>query len=146
MLTKAQRRALFLEMHRSIEEAASRAASGLVSSHLPSPFYPPNAGLTEEEAEAVQGLMPSPALENALRKLIASAASEPLQHLLCILDGITDPVDYDGLWLGARIEPVEDEPRDAQDDEALRYEFMDHYWEWRCRRPDPGWRLDICEE
>jgi hypothetical protein len=143
MLTEIQRRALLLDMHRSIEEVSTKVASQLVSSTRPTLVYPPNAGLNSAEAQAVGQLKAIPGLESALRKIIASAASEPLYHLVCILDGIGDPSNFEGPWLGARIEPVSDVSDEAQEDvEPLRYDFYDFYWEWRKRRPDPGWRLD----
>jgi hypothetical protein len=145
MLNDAQRLALFLQMHRSIEEAATKMASQVMSADAPQLLYPPNAGFNRAETQAISKLRAIPGLESALRKVIASATSVPLYTLICILDGIGDPADYAGEWLGARIVPLPPDADNSEDVEPLRYEFMDSYWEWRKTRPDPGWRLDDYE-
>jgi hypothetical protein len=145
MLTEAQRRALLLQMHRSIEEVAARVASELRSG-VASLSYPPNCGLTRDETRAIAELRSIAGLESALRKIVASAASFPLYHFICILDGIGDPADYDGEWLGARIDPVPLDSDGSEENEPLRYEFFDSYWDWRKMRPEPGWRLDDLDD
>ena len=55
MLTEAQRCALLLQMHRSIEEIAARVASELRSG-VASLSYPPNCGLTNDECRAIAEL------------------------------------------------------------------------------------------
>ena len=140
MLDEAQRRALLLHMHRSIEEVAAKVASELQSG-TPSLLYPPNSGFTDKESGSLAQLSSIPCLESALRKVVASAAASVLYYLIVILDGIGDPADYEGEWLGATIEPVLYDP-DATDPEPWRYDFFDSYWEWRKTRPDTGWCLD----
>jgi hypothetical protein len=134
-----------MEMHRSIERAATGMAEQLQSSKIPSLLYPPNDGFTEDEIAAIRDLQISSSLKSALRKVIASAASEPLYHLICILDGIGDPMELDEPWLGARIEPRSNKTEGSEDIEPLRYDFYESYWAWRHRRPNPGWRLDTYE-
>lgn len=143
MLTKAQHRALLLQMHRSIEEAATQMAAQVVSSNVPSLNYPPNSGFSEAEVNAIGNLKAIPGMESALRKVIANAASQPLYKLACILDGIADPADYKGKWLGARIKPVSPTSDEDEAEQLWRDNIYESYWEWRRIRPDPGWRLDI---
>jgi hypothetical protein len=131
-----------MEMHHSIEQAATRMAAQLQSSKLLSLLYPPNNGLAEDEIAAIGRLQKDASLESAMRKVIASAASEPLYHLISILDGIGDPRGLNEVWLGARIEPNSDEADGSEDIEPLRYDFYESYWAWRQCRPNPGWRLD----
>jgi len=39
-----------------------------------------------------------------------------------------------------RLEPVPDD--EDEEPPFLYYDLGHTYWEWRKRRPDPGWRLD----
>ena len=71
-------------MHRSIEEVATKVASELRSG-VASLYYPPNSGLTDDENRAIAELRSIVGLESALRKIVASAASFPLYHLIGIL-------------------------------------------------------------
>jgi hypothetical protein len=142
MLTETQRRALFLEMHRNIENAAGRVAAQLTSREGLQLSYPPNHGLTDNEISALRNLNVGPGLESAFRKAIASAVSEPLYYLMCILDGIGEPAELGERWFGARIDPIPPEPDGMPEAEPLRYDYYESYWEWRRIRPDPGWRLD----
>jgi hypothetical protein len=139
-LTEAQRLALFLELHRSMEEAATEAAGSLVGLELPELHYPPNHGFTPAEAAALERIGSGGDLESALRKVIASAAYRPLIDLFRLIDGVMDPHDYAGAWPCFRLEPgAEDEQEEPP---FFYYELPETYWAWRERRPDPGWRLD----
>ena len=104
--------------------------------------YPPNAGLSPAEQAALESLDVMPDLESALRKVIADASSAPLFRLFALLDGVGDPEEYDDLWSGLVLrKPGEDE----EQSEMLHDQFFESYWEWRNRRPDPGWNLDTYE-
>src|SRR5687767_9568842 len=130
MLTHEQRLALFLEMHRNIEEAAAEAASQLMNSSPPDLVYPPNHGFTSEEELALARLPASPALESALRKVIASGASVPLFGLLQLFDGVRDPEHYSRIWLGIRLHAVpEDGEEDDEEPPFLYHQFGDTYWD-----------------
>jgi hypothetical protein len=131
LLEGIDRHTLFHELHRSIEESASVAA-GHLSRGSYDLTYPPNCGLSADEVAALQALPKSAALESALRKVIADAAAYPLFHLLSLADGVADPPI------------ITDVPKDghATADLMLHDGFNESYWDWRQRRPDPGWRLD----
>lgn len=134
MFEKTNRHALFHEMHRSIEESAPVSLRQLMEG-VPELTYPPNHGFERDELEALAALPRTPALERALRKVVADAAAHPLFHLLSLADGIADVPDLE----------------DVQSEDLLAAEIMLHdgfyesYWTWRRRRPDPGWRLDTYE-
>ena len=131
MLEEIDRHALFQEMHRAIEETATVTARNLMrgTSEL---TYPPNCGFSPDETSALQSLKNTPAMERAIRKVIADAAAYPIFHLLSIADGVADQPEIDGV--------------SAEDKTAvelmLHDGFYESYWAWRRRRPDPGWRLD----
>jgi hypothetical protein len=135
LLEEIDRRALFHEMHRTIEETATVTVRNLMrgSSDL---TYPPNCGLSSDEIAALQSLKKTPAMETALRKVIADAAAYPIFHLLSIADGVADPPD---------INEVSADDQTAVEI-TLHDGFYESYWAWRRRRPDPGWRLDTYAE
>ena len=138
MLTQQDKIALFIEIHRAIEDAAGRTAAALRAGAVDL-AYPPNAGLSLAEQLALQSLTVSHDLESALRKVLADAASSPMFQLFALLDGVGAPEEYDDEWLGL----VLSKPRgDEEQGEMLHDEFFGTYWDWRERRPDPGWRLD----
>ena len=133
-------RALLIDMHRAVESIAAKSAAE-INKPEDGLWYPPNGGLTAEESRALAMLQMSPALEGALRKVIANAAATPLFRLFACLDGVADPEGYSGDWNGLSIgEPLEDHPS-----EMLHDEFTESYWSWRALRRDPGWKLDLYE-
>ena len=90
MLEDIDRHALFHEMHRTVEEAATVNVERLMASALEL-TYPPNCGFLPDEVAALDSIPRTPAMERALRKLIADAAAYPMFHLLALVDGVTDP-------------------------------------------------------
>lgn len=140
-MTEKQRTALMTDLHRQIESAAVRAAQAIVGSQeTPHLTYPPNGGLTPVERAALTSLTRSPALDSALRRVVADAAADAIFHLFCLLDGVADPINYTGTWMPL---PV---GKGNADGGMLHDEFMGSYWEWRSQRPDAGWRLDNFED
>ena len=73
MLQDINRHALFNELHRAIEEAATSAARTLMgdSGEL---TYPPNHGFLSDELQALAIFPRTPALERALRKVVGESA------------------------------------------------------------------------
>ena len=121
MIEKQIRDALFLEIHKAIEESAQSVVSQLQSSGL---SYPPGAELTPDEMAALSSLTLSEAAKSGLRKVVADACAYPLFHFFTLLDGVADPeTDLGGVWLGASIaeKPEEDEP-------MLHDELYESYW------------------
>ena len=141
MLSPAQRDALFLEVHRTIEEAARDAVDALAPAGEPPVLsYPPSAGLSSEERAALAGLAATPETASGLRKLIADAIATTFFRFFNLLDGTGDPTYLDdGVW--PPFELVE-----SESGEVLHDHFFESYWAWRERRPDPGWRLDTYED
>jgi hypothetical protein len=89
-----------------------------------------------EEREALaSAIIPESAL-GAIRKIVAGAIGEVLLTCFGFIDGTADPPPYPHYWPPFRLVP-------ADDPEWLQDEFLDSYWEWKKRRRDPGWSLDI---
>lgn len=129
----------------SVEEAAETYARKVVDGEVLRDFpyglsYPPNAGLTNDEVAAIEQLRQVPGVESALRKVLAATAAEPIDRLLCIIDGVDDPGDED--WTGVSLL---DKRETDEEGEFLHDGFYEAYWEWRKVRPDKGWRLDTYE-
>jgi len=131
LFEKIDRHALFHELHRTIEESASVTAEQLIRGSCDL-TYPPNCGLSADETVALQSLPGTPALDSALRKVIADAAAYPMFHLLSLVDGVADPPSIGDL--GGDDQTAKDL--------LLHDGFYESYWAWRRRRPDPGWQLD----
>jgi hypothetical protein len=116
------RQALFGELHRSIEEAASDCVARAVTAEESSLGYPPGAELTDAERAALRTLALSPDARSALEKLVADACSWPVFHLFSLMDGVADPQADVGEWLGVTLESKQED-----DDEMLHDEFLESY-------------------
>jgi hypothetical protein len=138
VLSPAQLDALFLEVHRGIEDSARHVTNSLApAGRLPQLAYPPNPGLSAEEQAALAGLASTPEAASGLRKVIADAIASSFFTFLNLLDGTADPMHLkDDHWPG--FELVESEASE----QMLHDHFFESYWLWRARRPDPGWTLD----
>jgi hypothetical protein len=148
MMSDKQRNALLIELHKAIEESATRTADALRPGQIGDLFhpsfggsalgYPPNSGVTDAEREAVDGIAASPEAVSALRKIVANAIADAFHEFFALIDAVADPADYDDFW-----PPIE--LREAEDSEDLHVLWLEGYWLWRERRPDPGWKLDAFE-
>ena len=140
MLAEEQRQALLVDLHRSIEESASETVEWLrAGADEPFLSYPPNGELSEEEWRALEGLVSTDVVATGLRKLVANAAAGPLWTLFALLDAVGDPESYDGEWMPLELVP-------SEDGENFHELWLEAYWDWRRRRPDPGWKLDTHED
>ena len=137
-MTNDELDSLFLEIHREIESAGSRAAEHLSRGAAPELTYPPNCGLTPAELDALRTIRHTPVLESAMRKVFADAAAAPIFHLLCLLDGVADPVDFDRPWSPTALHSDEN-------DLMLHDRLGESYWAWRERRT-ADWRLDTLDD
>ena len=141
-LTEKQRTALLTDLHREIESVATRAVRVMAGTReTPDLAYPPNGGLTPVESAALASIPGNPALESALRKMVADAAAGAVFHLFCLIDGVADPINYEGTWMPLPVGKGKD-----ADGGMLHDQFVDSYWHWRKQRPDPGWLLDNYED
>ena len=123
MINADIRNALFMEIHKAIEEC-SKSVSNLNTSDL---CYPPDIKLTIGENKALSSLHLSNEAKSGLRKLVADACSYPIFHFLSLLDAVTDPdVELDDVWLGATIEPVTDSEAE-NNDMMLHDQFYETY-------------------
>ena len=111
MIDKETQKALFIEIHRAIEEAASSVIKDLEGSgqELKVTYPPGYAPLTPEEKVAIQNLKLSPEARSGLKKIILDAASYPLFQLFALMDGVADPEtgSFD-VWRGISFCPKEE--------------------------------------
>ncbi len=121
MLQNSDRNAIFMEMHRAIDEAVSSMVSTLEKSDI---IYPPNEELTHAEMSALAALHFSTEARSGLRKIMAEAASSPLFHLFCLMDGVADPIDHPTEWTGLSLSAGED------DESMLHDDFFSSYWDY----------------
>ncbi len=118
MLSKKDRVALFIEIHKEIEKSSTEAAEALVG-------------------DGSLGL--DPMYVTVFRKVIADAIATTFFNFFTLLDGVVDPEDYDGNWPPFQISPCKE---GQQEDDFLHDDFYETYWLWRKRRPNLGWKLD----
>ena len=140
-LSEKNQRTFLVAANESVEEYAASYADDLLQGQEITTVYPPNGGLSSEEAGALKLLQGNKLLHSALRKLLAGCAAEVVSDLLNHIDGTTDP--NQGHWSGVMLvdSPENDEHRDS-----LHDDFFDAYWDWREIRPDKTWRLDTLLE
>jgi hypothetical protein len=126
-------RALFLEMHKEIEEATAVGLSWFGSTQQGADVtYPPGETLTAEEKAALKNLELSPAARSAVKKIVTDIASAPLFHLFSLMDGVADPESGNfELWLGA---DFAEKPLEPDGEEVMLHdEFYSSYWEYKPR-------------
>ena len=141
-LSEHNRNTFLINLHKLIEEAAHNTATDILHARIKQLEYPPNGGLTEAEAIAVQKLQGDETLRDALRKLIASNSAGVLFNVLNILDGTGNPDPGTGDW--SEVKLVDCAEDDEGDDEMLHDGFFETYWEWKKRRRS-NWKLDIVD-
>lgn len=120
-------KALILETHSAIENAASFAIEEMRKEHYQI-SYPFGVRLTLEEQKALAKLCADPNALTALRKILLDAASYPVFQLFEIMDGVSDPQNYDELWHGVKFCPRSE---DDGEDLDLHDEFYATYDEWK---------------
>lgn len=120
MIPLPLRQALFRELHRSIDEAASDCVARAFAGGDSSLEYPPGGELTEAELAALRKLADSPDARAALEKLVANACSWPVFHLFSLMDGVADPETDVGEWFGVTLESKQE-----GDDGMLHDEFLE---------------------
>ncbi len=127
MLKDPDRNAIFMEMHRAIDEAVSSMVSAL---DKPEITYPPDEELTPAEMSALAALHLSTEARSGFKKLMVDAASWPLFHLFSLMDGVADPVDHPTEWTGLSLSVREDDKSMFHDD------FYSSYWDYAESRED----------
>ena len=99
-------RALLVELHHLIAEAASVGVEDLAAGRIGT-TYPPEDVLTPDEIDALRALALSPAARSGLEKLIVGACGDAFFRFFSRLD--PDPA-------------------------GLREDFHDTWWAWREQR------------
>ncbi|WP_420630431.1 hypothetical protein [Candidatus Leptofilum sp.] len=144
MISEQQKQALFVEIHKAIEEATVLAIERFSLGQEADLAYPPNGGLTEKEKSELTKLSINSNQKSALRKIIADAASYPIFRFLTLLDGVSDPEGYEGDWPGFTLQSKDD---NFEDSDTFLHDDMDSaYWEWRKIRPSSDWKLDNLDD
>ncbi len=143
-LSESNRTTLLINLHKSIEEAASVTSNHLNNGRLNRLIgYPPNGGLTEDEMKSLDQLKDNDILRDALRKVIASNTAEVLFDLFNIIDGTGDPDPGTGKWSEVMLI---DKPEDFDGDfEFLHDSFFETYWDWRNKRK-ANFKLDLLDD
>jgi hypothetical protein len=128
MIDKQTKKALFIEIHRAIELAASHVINVLEDSNQELEItYPPHyAPLTPEEKTAIRDLPLSDVARSALKKIMLDAASHPSFQLFALMDGVASPEtgDFD-VWYGVSFCPKEE-----TNELMLHDELYDSFWDY----------------
>lgn len=119
-----ERKAVFAETHKAIDEAAQCAINLIGTSNSASLSYPPGVELTEEEIKLISSIQLSIEAKNVLKKIIANSCSWPIFHMMSLLDGVTDPYVIEVKdWIGGTLHGDED-------GSMLHDEFYETYWDY----------------
>ncbi|GAA3979551.1 hypothetical protein [Hymenobacter antarcticus] len=140
-LSEENRHTFLLAVHQLIEEYASGSANDLLQGRTDQLDYPPNGGFTTEEQESLKQLQDNVVLQSAMRKVLASCAGGVVFGLLNLIDGTNEPEHGD--WSGVMLV---DEAEAAGGSEFLHDDFFESYWDWREKRKNKDWRLDLLPE
>lgn len=128
-ITDSRRTILLIELHRAIEDAATKTARALANGTAGDGLaYPPNERLSREEAASLKQLSVDAVTERALAKAIADSTASAVFTLFLLMDAVADPeAPFDGdVWLGAQLaEPDED------DHPMMHDAFFDTYRDYR---------------
>jgi hypothetical protein len=141
-LSVDNRNSLLLTLHKQIEEYADVIANTIFHGRPVYMTYPPNAGLTIAEEEALQLLKGNEQMMTALRKVLASNTSDVFFSFFNVIDGTASPDVEVGSWSEVMLV---DKAEDFPGDEFLHDEFYGTYWDWKERRGNKGWSLDVLE-
>lgn len=143
-LSDENRDTLFVSVHKSIEESANTDANHIFHGRVDQLInYPSNGGLTADEQSALQELKGNEVLRSALRKVLASTAAGVFFDFFCVLDGVADPDPWAREWSGVRLRDL---PSDDNEDAPLLHdEFYATYWDWKEKRKNTNWSLDLLD-
>lgn len=141
-LKQDNRNTLMITLHQKIEEYADVSSDlilkGEISENL---SYPPDYGLTDEELCELEKLKGNEVLKSALRKVLADNSAGIVFELMNLLDQTTDPDIEMGEWSGISLIDYNEEVE--EDDIMLHDNFFETYSEWKKKRENKDWQLDI---
>jgi hypothetical protein len=142
-LSIKNRNALLLSLQQSIEELADTKASDIFEGKTSQLInFPPNGGFTESEEYAVKALVGNEHLKSALRKILAGNSADVLFDFFNNIDGTTDPDDEN--WTGVIL--VDTPENNDENRDFLHDELYASYWDWRKKRTNLTWRLDLLDD
>ncbi|WP_146746594.1 hypothetical protein [Sinomicrobium soli] len=78
-----------------------------------------------------------------MRKVLASNTADVFFSFLNIVDGTADPNIEFGEWEEVMLVDFDE---DNEMDSMLHDDFYGTYWDWKEKRPNPGWKLDLLDE
>ena len=130
-IAETQKQALLFEIHESIENTANQVIESLSLGRSPILSYPPNSHLTTEEETSLTEIKNNNILHNALLKIFKDAAQAPIFHFFCLLDGVSDPENYEEKWFGFQLSQKTDSEVQTQ---FLHDELFETYWAWQQKR------------
>ena len=143
-LSENNKKSLLVSVHQLIEESANHTVNDLENKRINRIIdYPSNGGFTESEKSELEKLEVNSDLKSALRKVLASNTADVFFSFLNIVDGTADPTIEYGDWQDVMLVDF-DEENDM--DSMLHDDFYETYWDWKEKRPNPGWTLDLLEE
>ena len=99
--------------------------------------------MTESEKAEISKLSGNPILKSALRKILASNTSDVFFGFLNILDGTSDPIIEYGEWGEVMLVDFDEE---NEMDSMLHDDFYGTYWDWKEKRKNADWKLDLLDE
>ena len=137
--------ALLLDINQDVEEYADATIKRVIEEKNFELIYPPNNGLTAEEAAEVAKLENNEHLKNGLRKIIANNTAGVVFNLLNLFDGTSAPKLHYNSWTGVKL--VDEEPDGSLEPfyDTLHDAFFETYWEWKKLRGNKSWQLDTLE-
>lgn len=143
-LSEENKMTLLVSLHQLIEISANSTAQHIEHGRINQLInYPPNGGLTNDELREIEKLKNNPILKSALRKVIASSISDTLFELFNIIDGTGDPGTEVGEWSEVMLVDFEEE---NEVDSMLHDDFFGTYWNWKEKRNNSNWKLDLTDE
>ena len=133
---------MLISLHKWIEESANTSSNHIFHGRLNRLInYPPNGGLTSEELDALDALKGNVNLKSALRKIFASTTADVFFMLLSLIDGVSDLDPGIGAWSEVTLVDKPDGP--DEDSEFLHDDFYGSYWDWKSKRKNSNWTLDL---
>lgn len=143
-LSENNKKSLLVSVHQLIEESANHTVNDLENKRINQIIdYPSNGGFTDSEKSELEKLEVNSNLKSALRKVLASNTADVFFSFLNIVDGTADPTIEYGDWQDVMLVDFDEE---NEMDSMLHDDFYETYWDWKEKRPNPGWTLDLLEE
>ena len=135
---------MFVNLHKLIEEYANHMANHIQHGRSGELInYPPNGGLTDLEKNEISKIGGNEVLKGALRKILASNTADVLFSFFNYLDGTADPDFRSEKWTEVMLVDYSEENEIV---DMLHDEFYSTYWEWKKKRINTNWKLDLLEE